>query len=133
MGRDFVDLKDGDRLEPFHINIVYKELRRWRKLKGSQRVQIVGASDGDSIPQIVVVSHPLGHIGVASGTITARVNSTIGTGVVEIKQVSGNSLETAQTSNLTVFNVDSVSIASGKYVWAQRDAFGDWYVSPLEC
>ena len=139
MGRDFVDLKDGDRLEPYHINIIYKELRRWRKLRGASRVVIRGVADGESIPEIDIAFPPSGFVGVANGVISARSGTTAGTGVVTIKQLDGNTITDSQVSNVTVYNASSTTmtsgngIASGQYVWVQRDAFGALWVSPLEC
>lgn len=52
MARDFVDLRDGDTLEPYHINICYRELRRWRKLKATWPLSLVGAESSDSPPAI---------------------------------------------------------------------------------
>jgi hypothetical protein len=139
MGRDFVDLKDGDTLEPFHINQIYKELRRWRKLKGSQRVQIVGANDGDSVPQIVVVINPMMYVGVANGDIPARSGTTVGEGIVTIKQFDGTTIEDAQTNDIDVKNPSDTTMTSGngiddgQYVKVWRDYFGDWIVEPMEC
>ena len=39
---DFPELKDGDQLEPWMLNVIYDELRRWRKLKGSGVVDVEG-------------------------------------------------------------------------------------------
>lgn len=139
MGRDFVDLKDGDVLEPYHINQIYKELRRLRKLKGSARVIVRGMQDGESVPEIDIALPPSGFIGVANGAIAPRVNSTVGSGSVIIKQISGNSLTNAQVSEVTAYNVSANTMTSGNgitngaYVWVQRDAFGAMVVSPFEC
>ncbi len=139
MARDFVDVKDGDRLEPFHINQIYKELRRLRKLRGSVHVQVDGMQDPDGVPQISVVFPPGGWLAVANGTITASVGNTVGTGTVTILQLNGNSVQAAQVNNLTVKNptrdVGTVpgEISDGKRVWVQKDGFGDFWVAPLEC
>lgn len=139
MGRDFAELKAGDRLEPYHLNQVYRELKRWRKLRGSARVILRGVADGESIPEIDIAFPPLGFVGVANGNITKRSGTTPGTGTVTIKQYDGSVLVDAQVSDLTVYNASSTGmtsgngIDSGQYVWVQRDAFGTLWVSPLEC
>jgi hypothetical protein len=139
MGRDFVDLKDGDTLEPYHLNQIYKELRRWRKLGGSGRVTVDGAQDGESVPTINVALSPQMYVGVANGVITARSGTTAGSGTVTIKQINGNSIQTAQITNLAVKNPSSTTmtsgdgIDSGQYVKVWKDAFGDWIVEPMEC
>lgn len=143
MGRDFDDLKDGSRLEPIHINLIYKELRRWRKLRITPPGVIQGAADGEGIPEIVLYPQQTRYLGVANGTITARVNTTVGVGFVTVKKLDANSstIETAQVGDLTVYNASNslavanttTSINSGVYVWVERDPFGTWWVGPLEC
>lgn len=139
MGRDFVDLKDGDTLEPFHINQIYKELRRWRKIKGSGRITIDGATDGESVPVINAALSPQMYFGVANGDITARSGSTAGSGTVTIKQLNGNSIQTAQITDLKVKNPSDTTMTSGngiddgQYVKVWKDGFGDWIVEPMEC
>jgi hypothetical protein len=48
MPEDFPHLEDGDALEPWHLNVVYAELRRWRKLKGAEGLDVDGAEGGDA-------------------------------------------------------------------------------------
>jgi len=48
MARRFPELKDGDRLEPVHLNIIYRELNRWRSLQAVPPMRIAGAEDGVS-------------------------------------------------------------------------------------
>lgn len=43
------DVRPGDALEPYHVNAVYHELRRWRKFKGAYPVVVDGA-EGDDAP-----------------------------------------------------------------------------------
>jgi hypothetical protein len=52
MSRDFEDLKDGDMLEPCHINVIYKELRRLRKMQATPPLAIEGMDSGDSPPVV---------------------------------------------------------------------------------
>ncbi len=141
MGRDFVDLKDGDRLEPYHINIIYKELRRLRKTQGDTFIHVEGMNDGDGVPTITGTFPRIGYLAVANGTISAAVNSAVGTGSVQVLMANGNSLINAQISEIAVYNParDTANgtvlgeISSGKRVWIQKDGFGQWYVAPLEC
>ena len=49
MSREFEPLEDGDRLEPFHLNIIYAELRRLRKMKAAPPLVLRGM-DSDQPP-----------------------------------------------------------------------------------
>jgi hypothetical protein len=40
MPQDFPELQDGDQLEPWHLNVIYDELRRLRLLKGAGTLQV---------------------------------------------------------------------------------------------
>jgi hypothetical protein len=147
MSRDFVDLKDGDRIAPYHFNQIYDELRRWRKIRGSGYVSVNGAKDGTSVPSIDITLPRDRYVAVAGNSgISASVNSTVGTGSViihqrvdtELVEVTANGVSLTE---LTVYNAarDTAngtvlgSIAEGKRVWIERDAFGDYWVGPLEC
>jgi hypothetical protein len=57
MARQFDDLKDGDTLEPYHINIIYRELRRLRKLKASPPLVLTGMQ-GDDGPNLSSLDQP---------------------------------------------------------------------------
>lgn len=54
---EFPDLDDGDELEPYHFNVIYDELRRWRKLSAAAPLVVDGA-DGDDSPVIYLVEQP---------------------------------------------------------------------------
>jgi hypothetical protein len=147
MARDFIYMKDGDQIAPYHFNQIYDELNRWRKLRGSGHVSVNGAKDGTSVPSIDVTIPRDGYVCVAgNGGISAAVNSTVGSGSAIIYQRDGSSLveltaNGASLTELTVYNAarDTAngtvlgSISAGTRVWVQRDAFGDYWVAPLEC
>lgn len=140
MARDFVDLNPGETLEPYHINMIYAELRRWRKIRGGTGVRLSGTTDQDSVPEISVLFPKVGFVGVANGDITARVGSTPGTGTVTVKQLdTDDELIDAQVTDIEVYNASVNTMTSGQgiddgqYVWVQRDGFGRWWVAPLEC
>lgn len=53
MSRDFEDIKDGTVLEPFHLNVIYRELRRLRRMQATPPLTIQGMDSGESSPVIV--------------------------------------------------------------------------------
>jgi hypothetical protein len=119
------DFKRGDRLEAAHLKEIVRRLNKLENIKGSGRIQTRGG-------QIAYVEGVTSSLGVASGTITARSGTTLGGGTVNFywRNPSGSLEATGQIE--TVYNPCAV-ISDGKYVWAQQDSFGDWYVAPLEC
>lgn len=52
MGKRFEMMRDGDVLQPHHINAIHRELNRWRGLRAVHPLQITGAEDGLSSPEI---------------------------------------------------------------------------------
>ena len=59
MGKDadFPDLADGEPLEPLHFNVIYDELRRWRKMTAAPPLAVSGA-DGDGTPFVYLSEVP---------------------------------------------------------------------------
>lgn len=132
MPREFDDLKDGTELEPFHMNIIYRELRRLRKMTAAPPLVLDGMESSVSAPMLRGPAAGRGGLGKASGAITARSGTTPGTGTVDIWQNNAGTLE-ATGDSVDVVNV-GIAISSGKYVWWQEDdETGDMYVAPLEC
>jgi hypothetical protein len=75
MPRDFPDLKDGDQLEPWHLNCIYDELRRWRRAKGTGGVTVTGA-DGGGDPRISGDSAPGLRFAVVGSSAIAHASSS---------------------------------------------------------
>ena len=105
MPRAFDDLKDGDILEPFHLNIIYRELRRWRKAKAIPPMVLDAADSADS-PPIFRQGRTSGGIfravvttAIPTGTITAPSD----TGRVTLYDWDGSS-STAGETDVTVLN-----------------------------
>lgn len=54
MPDDFPYLQDNDALAPRHFNVIYDELRRWRKFTAAAPLAVEGA-DGDGTPTVSLV------------------------------------------------------------------------------
>jgi hypothetical protein len=119
-----LDFRKGDRLTAEAMQEIVRRLNRLEGIKGSGRLQTRGGS-------VAYVEGVRASLGVASGAITARSGTTLGTGTVTFYyNVGGTATVTGQSE--TVLN-PGIAISSGKYVWVEQDMTGDWYVSPLEC
>lgn len=52
MAREFDDLKDGTVLEPFHLNIIYRELRRLRKMGAAPPLALENMNSTTAPPRL---------------------------------------------------------------------------------
>lgn len=147
MPRDFPDLKDGDLLEPYHLNAIYRELRRWRRASAVPPMVIDGLMSSDSPPIFRGGSAGFGFLAIANGDIAARSGSTLGVGSVYSVSVaptytSGTLTAAAASTDATTYEVVNASsttmtstngIDDGMYCWVEQGSDGLYYVSPLEC
>jgi hypothetical protein len=132
MPREFDDLKDGTELEPFHLNIIYRELRRLRKMTAAPPLVLEGMESSVSAPLLRGPAAGRGGLGKSNGDIPARSGTTPGVGTVDVWQNNAGTLE-ATGDSVDVVNV-GIAIPDDKYVWWQEsDDDGDTYVAPLEC
>ncbi len=135
MGRQFDDLRDGDVLEPFHINIIYRELRRWRKAKAVPPMVLDGAEATDSPP---IFRQGAISGGMARGVVTTAIpTGTAGspstTGEVTLYTWDGTTSAAGETG-IAVLNDMTIaaSVPNGTVV---KIAFidGDYWLVSSEC
>ena len=135
---DDLDFRKGDPLLARQLQAILDEMRR--------PSQILRAGAGLSARQgahgqtQITGEKRLGFFGVASGNISPRSGSTMGTGTVTRHQVNITSGDdVATTINYPVWNPSSNTMASGnginsgQYCWVQEDDDGNLIVTPLEC
>jgi len=140
MARDFTDLKDGDTLAPYHLNIIYRELRRLRKMTVGPPLSLRGMDGNESPPQLDLLRNTRGSLAVANGAITARSGTTPGTGNVDLYylDVTSNTL-TDYGETIAVYYASSKTMTSGNgidsgmYCWVEWDADQIAWVGPLDC
>ncbi len=135
MGRQFDDVKDGTVLEPFHLNIIYRELRRWRKAKAVPPMVLDGAEATDSPPIFR-------QGGISGGIARAVVTTAIPTGTIGSPSTSGRgtlytwdgSTSTAGDTGVQINNDMTIaaSVPNGTVV---KIAFidGDYWLVSSEC
>jgi hypothetical protein len=131
MPQDFADVADGDAIEPHHLNDVYAELRRWRRLEGDGLV-VVNHADGATTPPHLswgggAILYPAF---VGASNIAARSGSTPGSGTVTLQEFDGTSFVAG--AGVTAFNSWSQAVTAGKLCWVFWFS-GAWWVLPWDC
>ena len=117
MASEFPKLKSGDELTPWHLNIVYRELDRWRRMKFAGPVAYTGIDSASSPPTITVLGSGGGpQIALSSSSITARSGTTLGSGTVTPYQIDGTTLAATGADDYTVYNFSGTAIATAKYL-----------------
>jgi hypothetical protein len=133
MPEPFPSIKDGDALTPAHLNMIYRELDRWRKLSGSGLIGLDNI-DGKEPPMIMdwrtsdVVPADSG-----SGFTAGSRSSPTSTTVTLLSPSSGGPGLTA-TNGRTVkaYNTFTTAIAAGKTIWLTF-SWGRYYVHQVDC
>lgn len=135
MAQDFPELKSGDTLEPWHLNVIYRELKRWRKMKVIPPLASSGITSTDGIPPVLrFIGQGNSALAITSSSITARAGTTAGTGTATIQDFDGTDFSATvdPADDETVFNFSGTAIDTGKYVMLTfwQDA---WFVTAVEC
>lgn len=136
MPRSFPRLRDGDALEPLHINLIYRELERWSRLQGSGAVRV---EHGDP-PRIAATARELVLlVRTPAGGIPAR---NAGTGVWGSAAVTlyeggldgaGNPKSTLGSRTETAYNLGPGAIPASKDAFAYRDLLGRLIIFVAYC
>lgn len=64
--------------------------------------------------------------------ISARSGTTAGSGAGVLNYLSTTTLtDVSVNSSVTVYNADTMAIASGKYIPVQQDTYGNWWALPV--
>jgi hypothetical protein len=135
MARDFPDLKVHDELRCWHLNIVYQELRRWRRARGAGLVEVVGA-DGSSPP--VIVGHAFAALVPAELTATlatgTKSSPTSAAATLLVPTGTGAALTTTGGTSITVYNTMKMSSSLTSGMQIQVYIFnGLYYLHQSEC
>jgi hypothetical protein len=133
MARDFPRLKVGDELKCSHINAIYDELNRLRRMKGAGLVDVDGM-DGTSPPTIV--GHSALNLvrvwlptGIAAGTFGSPATKTDAILAVD----NGTGFTTTGGVTVTVRNSDTTAITGAKAGWAVPRGGGVYDLVLADC
>jgi hypothetical protein len=132
----FPRLKDGQQLEPQHLNVIYAELERWNKTIGAGGVVFENKVSGPVISgggggAAVIAVNGLTRV-ISTSAITGRSGSTPGTGTGAIVTYNGTAYSTG--AGVTLKTVSSGGHATGKYGWAVFDAKDEnYHIVSMDC
>lgn len=130
-----IKVKPGDPIRADQFMALVAAVQELRDIRGGNGIDVRRVGGRISISAI---PESTGYLGVATSNFAARSGTTPGTGTVDLYWYDGTVLA-ATGKSVNAVNVSSTtmtsgnSIDSGMYCWVAKDAYGTWYVSPLEC
>ena len=114
------DFKDGDALEPWHMNFIFAFIRRWLKFDASAPLNFDGSSEspphlslGD-IDDLVPVLTPSG--GITAGTYSSPTSGTV---QLLIEYEGGPGFTTSGTNTVTAYNCFATAVPDSVFGWAR--------------
>lgn len=132
MPRDFDDIKDGTRLEPYHLNIIYRELRRLRKMTAAPPLALDNMTSTTSPPLLWSLNPGQSVLAMTSSSVTARSGATAGTGTATLQDFDGTAFVASTAPDEAVFNFSATAIVTAKYC-VLTDFGGYLFVTSVEC
>lgn len=127
MPRKFPRIGDGTELEPWHLNVIYRELERWSRLIGVGGIHV---SHGDppliqAVPYdtMVLVKSPSGGIPKRNASTGVWGSATV-THYEDGLDGSNNPKSAIGTRTETAYNKGPGDIPGTKDVWCYRDLLG---------
>lgn len=118
------DLVDGDALEPWHINFIFRFIRRWMKFDVSPPLNL--DNSGNAPPHLSLFAlDDLVPVLIGSGGLTAGSYSspvvTPGTGTVTLlnEYQDGPDFTTTAGQTGTCYNPYTTAISGTKFAWAK--------------
>jgi hypothetical protein len=127
MPSDLPTLHDGDLLEPWHLNVIYAELKRWRKLRGVTPIAVNGA-DSDAAPTLHIditppmfarltgvyaAGYPWEEVSISAGRVIATTGLTG-------NAATGNAAFEIQTGDVTLTADGTI------YEFRRSPCSGEW-------
>jgi hypothetical protein len=133
MPNKFPRLKDGDELHPYHLNIIYRELERWRRTRAAGLLDLDGV-DSDSPPTFTVYEPDIAipansGSGFAAGSPASPSSQTV---TLLTPTGTGAGLDASRGFTLTAYSTFGTAIAANKTIWLTWFA-GAYYVVQVDC
>lgn len=114
------DFKDGDALEPWHLNYIFRFIRRWMKFDVSIPLQLDNDDNAPphlsltTLDELVPVLTPAG--GIVAGSYTTPTSGTC----TLLEEASGGPGFTATAAYTeTLYNPYGVAVPASKFAWAK--------------
>lgn len=121
MPGDFPTLGDGDALQPWHLNVIYRELERLRKMTAAAPLAIDNADSAFDPPTFMtfavdqVVPVKLDGSGIAAGSAFSPSPGTVSL----LYTASGGADFTSSSANTeTMYNIYGTAVGANKVCWA---------------
>jgi hypothetical protein len=133
MPEHFPHVRDGDALTPAHLNVIYRELDRWRKLTGSGSIAVTNADSRE--PPVIVDQDMAGFVPADSGSGFAagsRAAPTTATVTLMTPTAGAAGLTMTNGRIVTAYNTYPTAIPASKTVWLTT-FFGKYYIVQAEC
>lgn len=135
MAGKFREFKEGDAFEPWIINLIFKELARWRKLSASGSIGVTNADNPDAPPTINDWRTDPLLPAVLTGALSAGSLSspTSAGGTLLLVTAVGSTGYTATGGMaITVYNLSTSAVSSGKFCWV-KPMNGNYYLISADC
>ena len=133
MPKAFELMEDGDELTIDHINVIYQELLRWRRLTGSGSIGVDNA-DGEGPPAII--DYRMKSLRPAKLTASLSAGSlaspTTAAGTLLVPTGSSGAYTATGGTSVTVYNLSTTAVASGKFCWVTQ-ANSKYYLVSADC
>lgn len=113
------DFRDGDALEPWHLNFIFRFVRRWMRFDASPPLSL--DNGGEAPPHLSflglddLVPFYAGS-GISAGTYTSPTSATV-TLLIESSDGPGFTLSGADSA--TCYNISTNAVPSGSAGWAK--------------
>jgi hypothetical protein len=118
----FPNVKDGDSLAPWMLNIIYRELERWRRMVASPPLAIDSAESSVSPPLLYslatdeLVPILTGSGGIAAGTYGSPGSATV---TLLIEDADGPGFTASGADTATCYNPYTTALDATKFAWAK--------------
>lgn len=128
---DFPDVQDGEELTPYHLNIIYRELRKLRKVKGASPITVEGFEQGGSVP-VIRFADSAGIVpALVTSDITSGTRAAMGSGEVTFQVRNGAALINGTTTAIKVWNYHDKTAGAG-YIVGVYQYRNDWYLFDID-
>lgn len=133
MPKDFELMQDGDELTIDHINVIYQELMRWRRMTGSGAIDVDSAA-GEDPPTIVDARMKALSPATLTGALAAGSLASPTTAAATLLLPTGSSgaLTATGGASITIYNASTTAVASGKFCWVSM-RYGLYYLVSADC
>jgi len=131
---DFPTLRDGDALQPWHLNIIFRELERLRKMSATLPMAFNEMASDSAPPKLVndaadqLVPVLLGGGGIDAGSWDAPASAT----AMVLGGGADAEFDDSASQDETLWNPYTQAIAGNKFVWACWYQ-GQLYVAVGDC